>query len=174
MSDLVGNFACSFLPSLLLLSCPLVKYSTTKFVSVHIALQDVFIDFRAKAPGTMSKSVCGLRGGSLGNKKVPFLKRGPSIQWIFSPQVEAHANMELWWKNFSQGFPHIFSCNVSEAWPQNREFKLNNAVAHGQRWSPCTIIEKCAGILNEWGLKWLSWNSRMLLRETKAPSVVFP
>lgn len=50
------------------------KIFTAKFVSVHIALQDIFIDFRAKAPGTMSNSVCGLRGGSLGNKKVPFLR----------------------------------------------------------------------------------------------------
>lgn len=72
------------------------SYETTpKFVSVHVALQDcrstdVNVDLRAKAPGTMSTSVCGLRreerGGLQETKKVIFFGKEPSINGVLSPQ----------------------------------------------------------------------------------------
>lgn len=65
MSDLAGNCSAYIPPvSPLLLPCPRIKYSTPEFISVRVALQefrsaDVYIDYRAKAPGAISNSVSG-------------------------------------------------------------------------------------------------------------------
>lgn len=87
---------------------------------------DVCIDLRAKAPGTTSDSVCGLKRKGLQETGRWFILSEPSIKW------------------------------------------LNSCVTPGQSLSPCTIIEKRAGILVDWGLKWFSWNSRTVWIETKA------
>lgn len=82
ISDQARNCTAYIPPvSPLLLSCPHIKLSTPTFVSVHVVLQDfrpadVNVDLRAKAPGAISNSVCGLRREERGERRPPGNKKG--------------------------------------------------------------------------------------------------